>query len=164
MLMSFFNGEEISSICLAGLESVISISCGPTPDSEDKLPTLHFRTYTTRLLASGTRVPRVELTPMGPSIDFVLRRYQPPDEELQRQALKRPKLKQKDVEKGLGKKKRNLDVDEMGDLRGRIHIGKQDLDKIKGKKMKGLKDEVSRPSKKRRVEADEGSDDSIDDE
>lgn len=164
MLIDFFNGEEIDSICLPGLEHVISVSCAPTPESlnnataiaystrpapsgnagstvEDtsKLPKVHIRTYTMKLLASGTRIPRVELTPMGPSLDLVLRRHQPADTELLKQAMKRPKLKKTDVEKGLGKKKKNLEVDEMGDLRGRVHVGKQDLGKLQTRKMKGLK-------------------------
>jgi len=53
--------------------------------------------------------------------------------------MKRPKLKKQDIEQGLGKKKKNLDVDEMGDLRGRLHVGKQDLSKLQTRKMKGLK-------------------------
>ena len=56
-----------------------------------------------------------------------------------KQAMKRLKLRKQDVEKGLGKKKKNLKVDEMGDLRGRIHVGKQDLGKLQTRKMKGLK-------------------------
>lgn len=43
------------------------------------------------------------------------------------------------MEKGLGKRKKNLQVDEMGDLRGRIHVTKQDLSKLQTRKMKGLK-------------------------
>jgi len=157
MLLDFFNGEHIDEICLAGLGHVISVSCAPTPSTLNKtsstsnpqqssttedlgsLPKVHLRTYTTRLLASGTRVPRVELTPMGPSIDFVLRRHQPADPEMMKQAMKRPKLKKQDVEKGLGKKRKNMEVDEMGDLRGRVHVGKQDLSKLQTRKMKGLK-------------------------
>ena len=159
ILIDFFNGEEIESICLPGLEHVISISCAPTPAAlnnaaaavnmypnqhpspEDTsiLPKVHIRTYTIKLLASGTRIPRVELTPMGPSLDLVLHRHQAVDPELLKQAMKRPKLKKTDVEKGLGKKKKNLDVDEMGDLRGRVHVGKQDLLKLQTRKMKGLK-------------------------
>ena len=69
----------------------------------------------------------------------MLRRHQEPDAELLKQALKRPKLKKSDVEKGLGKKKKNMEVDEMGDLRGRVHIAKQDLGKLQTRKMKGLK-------------------------
>lgn len=158
MLLDFFNGEVVDSICLAGLEHVISVTCAPTPASlnnapmnmypnqqrsapEDlsSLPKVHIRTYTTRLLNSGTRIPRVELTPMGPNLDLTLRRHQAADAELLKQAMKRPKLKKTDVEKGLGKKRKNLEVDEMGDLRGRVHVGKQDLGKLQTRKMKGLK-------------------------
>ena len=114
--MDFFNGEVIDSICLKGIEYVISITAGPLPDSpstSSELPKVHIRAYTTRFLSSGTRVPRVELTPMGPSIDLTLRRHQEPDPELLKQALKRPKLKKQDVEKGLGNKRkmRNMEVD-----------------------------------------------------
>lgn len=140
--MDFFNGEVIDSICLKGIESVISITAGPLPDSpSSELPKVHIRAYTIRFLSSGTRVPRVELTPMGPSIDLSLRRNQDADPELLKQALKRPKIKKQDIEKGLGNKKkmRNLEVDEMGDLRGRVHIAKQDLNKLQTRKMKGLK-------------------------
>jgi ribosome production factor 2 len=149
MLIDFFNGEEIDSICLPGLEHVISVSCAPTPESlnnataiaystrpmpsgsadsvEDtsNLPKVHIRTYTTKFLASGTRIPRVELTPMGPSLDLVLRRHQPADAEPLKQGMKRPKLKKADVEKGSGKKRKNMEVDEMGDLRERVHVGKR---------------------------------------
>ena len=154
--MDFFNGEVIDSICLAGLEHVISVSLGPTPaslntattstpsasatpSSTADLPPVHVRVYGVKLLASGTRIPRVELTPMGPSLDLTLRRHTDPDPELLKQAMKRPKLKKQDVEKGLGKRKKNMEVDEMGDLRGRIHVGKQDLGKLQTRKMKGLK-------------------------
>lgn len=139
MLMSFFNAEQISEICLKGLEHVISVSCGPAPSNTEQLPKVHLRTYTVKLLSSGTRVPRVELVPMGPSMDFALRRHQEADTELLKQAMKRPKMKKTDVEKGLGKKRKNMEVDEMGDLRGRVHIGKQDLSKLQSKRMKGLR-------------------------
>jgi ribosome production factor 2 len=153
LLLDFFNGEVIDSIHLAGVDHVISVSVGPTPASltstgqagegqdEDtkNLPQVHIRTYTIKLLASGTRIPRVELIPMGPSIDLSLRRHLPADPVLLKSALKRPKLKKTDVEKGLGKKRKNLEVDEMGDLRGRVHVGKQDLGRLQTRKMKGLK-------------------------
>jgi ribosome production factor 2 len=154
MFISFFNGETIESICLPGIEHVISISLGPTPTNlttastdlssnipEDptSLPKIHVRSYIIKLKASGTRIPKVELAPMGPFLDLTLRRYQPPDPELLKQSLKRPKLKKQDVEKGLGRKKKNMEVDEMGDLRGRVHVGEQDLSKLQTRKMKGLK-------------------------
>ncbi|EKM78541.1 hypothetical protein AGABI1DRAFT_129638 [Agaricus bisporus var. burnettii JB137-S8] len=151
MFISFFNGETIESLCLSGIEHVISISLGPTPanlttdptttTTEDptSLPKVHIRVYTIALKASGTRTPKLELSLMGPSLDLVLRRHQAPDPELLKQSLRRPKLKKQEVEKGLGKKKKNLEVDEMGDLRGRVHVATQDLSKLQTRKMKGLK-------------------------
>lgn len=76
---------------------------------------------------------------MGPSIDLRLRRHTDPDPEVLKQAMKRPKIKKQDVESGLGKKRKNMEVDEMGDLRGKIHVAKQDLGKLQTRKMKGLK-------------------------
>jgi len=76
---------------------------------------------------------------MGPSIDLSIRRTQSADEEMMKQALKRPKMVKRDVEKGLGRKRKNVETDEMGDKVGRIHLGKQDLGKMQGRKMKGLK-------------------------
>ncbi|TFY78654.1 hypothetical protein EWM64_g5353 [Hericium alpestre] len=154
LLMDFFNGEVVDQIHLTGLEHVISITLAPTPDSltstsmaldgadqtdAKNLPKVHIRAYTTKLLASGVRTPRVELVPMGPSLDLALRRHQPADAEVWKMAMKRPKMKKQDVEKGLGKKRKNLEVDEMGDLRGRLHVAKQDLGKLQTRKMKGLK-------------------------
>ncbi|OJA21231.1 hypothetical protein AZE42_07991 [Rhizopogon vesiculosus] len=153
LLMDLFNGEVIESICLPGLEHVISVTLSPAPslqtanpilgESQDEdlqnLPKVHIRTYTVKLLPSGTRIPRVELTEMGPFIDLSLRRHQDADPEMWKAAMRRPKLKKQDLEKGLGKKRKNMEVDEMGDLRGRVHIAKQDLGKLQTRKMKGLK-------------------------
>jgi ribosome production factor 2 len=148
LLMDLFNGEVIESVYLAGLEYVLSITVAPMPDmlasasdtqADGPLPIVHIRGYTVKLVASGLRVPRVELVPMGPSLDLSLRRHKPADGELWKVAMRRPKLKKQEVEKGLGKKRKNLEVDEMGDLRGRVHVAKQDLGKLQTRKMKGLK-------------------------
>ncbi|KAF8129303.1 Brix-domain-containing protein [Boletus edulis] len=108
-------------------------------DDPKQLPKVHVRTYTVKLVSSGTRVPRVELTEMGPRLDLSLRRWQEADPEMWKAAMRRPKMKKQDVEKGLGKRKKNIEVDEMGDMRGRVHVGKQDLGKLQTRKMKGLK-------------------------
>jgi ribosome production factor 2 len=148
LLMDLFNGEVIESVYLSGLEHVISITVAPSSEklasefdaqTEGPLPIVHIRGYIVKLLASGQRVPRVELALMGPSLDLSLRRHQPADPELWKTAIRRPKLKKQDVEKGLGKKRKNLEVDEMGDLRGRVHIAKQDLTRLQTRKMKGLR-------------------------
>jgi ribosome production factor 2 len=167
ILISFFNGEEIESLCLPGIQHVISITCAPTPSSLNtttaspadtlSLPKIHIRTYTLKLLASGVRIPRIELVQMGPSLDLAMRRHIPADPEIFKISLKRPKLKKTDVEKGLGKKVKNTEVDEMGDLRGRLHVAKQNMEKLQTRKMKGLKngfkdeaEQDSRPLKRRK--------------
>ena len=139
---------------------MISIVCAPTPSSLNttatsqddlaSLPKVHLRAFTLKLLASGTRIPKIELVPMGPSLDLTMRRHLPADPEMLKHSLKRPKLKKTDVEKGLGKKVKNMEVDEMGDLRGRLHVAKQNLDVLQTRKMKGLKkDEAEQGSPKR---------------
>jgi len=84
-----------------------------------------------------------------------MRRHLPADPEILKHSLKRPKLKKTEVEKGLGKKVKNMEVDEMGDLRGRLHVARQDLEKLQTRKMKGLKDgfkdDAERPLKRRKV-------------
>lgn len=79
------------------------------------------------------------MTEMGPSIDFSIRRVQEADEDRMKLAMKRPRVSKKDVESGLGKKRKNIETDEMGDTVGKIHLPKQDLGKMQGRKMKGLK-------------------------
>jgi ribosome production factor 2 len=141
VLISLFNGEEIKEINLKGLEHVISVSLGPRPATDEELPKVHIRVFTTRLLASGSRIPRVELMEMGPSLDLVLRRHTEADEVLLKEALKRRKLAQTDVEKGLGRKRKNIDTDAMGDTIGRLHIGNQDLHQLKRRKLKSLRNQ-----------------------
>lgn len=46
---------------------------------------------------AGTRVPRTELTEMGPSLDLELRRSRQPPPDLEKEALRRPKLDKKKV-------------------------------------------------------------------
>lgn len=159
MLLALFGGSDADdALCLTGVEHVISVTLGPTPHTAEALPAVHLRVFMVKLLASGVRTPRVELAPHGPSLDFVLRRHTEPDAALLQQALRRPKLAKTDVESGLGKKRKNMEVDDMGDLRGKIHLGKQDLGKLQVRKQKGLKprpgeleEEGERPAKKQKA-------------
>jgi ribosome production factor 2 len=148
LLLDFYNGHALTEMPLAAVEHVISITAGPLvpstssdPDAAAPLPMVHFRTYSITLLPapSSSRAPKLQMTEMGPSIDFTLRRVQEADEERMAQAMKRPKVAKKDIDSGLGKKKKNIETDEMGDTVGKIHLPRQDLNKMQGRKMKGLK-------------------------
>lgn len=153
VLTDAFNGQVTNSICLSGLEHVISVTVAPIPQdfvsTSSSLPRVHVRTYTFKMSPSGVKTPRAELTPMGPHFDLVLRRNLEADEDMMKAALKKPKIPRKDVESGLGKKRKNFEVDEMGDLRGHVHVGRQNLDKLQRKKVKALRDDDNKRVRKR---------------
>ncbi|CCV00684.1 unnamed protein product [Malassezia sympodialis ATCC 42132] len=100
--------------------------------------TILFRVYAVKMLASGTKTPRIELELCGPSLDWELRRRLPASMDRMTQALKRPKSAEQKSTQGKGKRK-NIDTDEMGDMVGRVHLGRQDLSSLQVKKAKGLR-------------------------
>ncbi|PWN91654.1 Brix-domain-containing protein [Acaromyces ingoldii] len=106
-------------------------------DSSAAGRTIHFRVYAV-VDAGAAKGGAAELEEIGPAFDFVLRRRLPGDVGRWSAALRRPKLAEEKNRQGKGEKK-NIETDEMGDTVGRIHMGKQDLDKLQTRKMKGLK-------------------------
>jgi len=58
---------------------------------------LLLRQYRIALKKSGTRVPRVELAEMGPSLDLALRRVSEAPPDLAAEALRQPKTTGKKV-------------------------------------------------------------------
>lgn len=122
---------------------------GSTPSSA--LPPIHFRGYRIGMLKSDNKTPYVKLELCGPALDFTVRRHSAPGPDMWKAATrsatsKTAKRKVQDLDEdgqdGSQKKKpknKNIDVDEMGDKVGRIHVGKQDLSKLQARKMKGLK-------------------------
>jgi ribosome production factor 2 len=175
MLLDFYNGHEVDEIPIEGLEAVMTITAGPLNNeasttmepsngqtdlvvdaAKENLPMVHLRVYNTKVTAaSGTKTPQVALTEMGPRLDFQIRRIKFPAEEMMQQALRRAKLEKKNIEKGLGKKKKNIELDAMGDLVGKIHLGRQELKSLQSRKMKGLKEpKEAKPSKRAAGEED----------
>lgn len=164
-LLDTYNAHHDTGIPLMDIEYVISVTAGPTTGSLEEgapLPKVHVRVFTIKLLASGSKVPRVQLTEMGPSVDLSIRRVQTADPDVLKLAMKRPKIAKKDVESGLGKKRKNIETDAMGDKVGRIHIGKQDLGKLQSRKMKSLK--VGRKERAAAAEAGGDSDGGMDED
>lgn len=124
MLLHFFRGAVIDSLNLAGLEHVIVCSA-----IEDRI---FFRHYGISLLKSGSKIPRVELTEIGPSFDCVIRRHKFASDDLAREALKVPKETQVS-------KKKNLQTTPLGETLATIHMGRQDLTGLTTRRGKALK-------------------------
>lgn len=127
LLLDYFRGRQVESINLKGLDRVIFVT--QHPDSKLVL----FRQYNVRYKKSGTRVPRMELSEMGPSLDLEVRRSRPPPLELEKEATKQPKLDKK--------KEKNVGSDVLEGKVGHIYMPKQDVASMALAKPKGLKRE-----------------------
>jgi ribosome production factor 2 len=131
LLVDLFRGQDASSVDVEALQYQIHFAVAePTDDLPN--PPIHMRVYKLATKRSGTKLPRVELEEMGPRIDFRIGRVREADESMMREALKKPKQLE-------AKTKKNVETDLLGDKIGRIHVGRQDLDGLQTRKMKGLK-------------------------
>ncbi|KAH0832688.1 hypothetical protein AYO21_04768 [Fonsecaea monophora] len=159
IMLDLFQGEEISSIDVAGLQYILMIAAGesasPSGDLNDPVnkPVLHLRWYRIRTMRSNSpKIPRVELDPIGPSFDFRVGRFHEADAAVMRDALKHGR-RPNEV-----RTKKNIETDLVGDKIGRVHLGKQDLSTLQTRKMKGLKrnrDDVEDETETRDVDGEE---------
>ncbi|CCE83880.1 Piso0_004476 [Millerozyma farinosa CBS 7064] len=133
LFMDFFRGDETDLQDVAGLQYIIALSTGEIEDhNSSQLPLLHFRVYKLKSYKSGQKLPRIELEEIGPRLDFKIGRKLTPPPEVEKEAYAKPKQLQP-------KEKKNVSTDMMGDKLAQIHVGKQDLNKLQTRKMKGLK-------------------------
>lgn len=134
LLLDFFRGRQITQINLKGLDRVVFVTHAPlaAPDAVAGA-TLLFRQYSVKLKKSGTRVPRTELTEMGPHMDLEVRRARAPPVDLEKEAKTHPKV--------APKKQKNVGGDALEGKIGRIYMPKQTVDTMALAKPKGLKRE-----------------------
>ncbi len=133
LLLDFFRGRQIEQINLKGLDRVIFVSHMPLTPGEESAPTIIFRQYAVKYKKSGTRVPKVVLEEMGPHADLVVRRRREAPLDLEKEAMKQPKLAPKKV--------KNVGSDPLDGKVGKIYVPRQDLNSIALNKMKGAKRE-----------------------
>eukprot|EP00193_Tetraselmis_chui_P009408 CAMPEP_0177768912 /NCGR_PEP_ID=MMETSP0491_2-20121128/9999_1 /TAXON_ID=63592 /ORGANISM="Tetraselmis chuii, Strain PLY429" /LENGTH=322 /DNA_ID=CAMNT_0019285801 /DNA_START=188 /DNA_END=1156 /DNA_ORIENTATION=+ len=126
VLLDVFRGIEVNNINLKGLDSVIFVAAASGR--------ILFRVYAVGLKKSGTRVPKVELTQAGPSLDLSIRRTRAPPPDVEREAMK-------SKPKAVKKKVKNTAFDNIDGRVGRIYMPKQDVDTVALSKMKGVKRE-----------------------
>mmetsp|Transcript_28668 Transcript_28668/g.39599 ORF Transcript_28668/g.39599 Transcript_28668/m.39599 type:complete len:339 (-) Transcript_28668:366-1382(-) len=124
LLLDLLRGLEVDAVSLMGLDRVIVIA-----ETGGKV---YFRQCYMKFKKSGTTVPRVELTEMGPSFNFTVRRYRAPQADLAREALRAPPK---------GAPSKNMHKDVFGETYGKVYLPKQDVEDMALRKMKGLKRE-----------------------
>jgi len=125
LLADFFRGPQVTNVRLAGIEHTLQFTA-----VEDRI---YMRSYKMHLKKSGSRVPRIELEEIGPSIDWKLRRTQIASDDLMKTACKQVKNVFKE------KKVKNISSDAFGTKMGAVHVDAQQIGTIQVRKMKGLK-------------------------
>ncbi|ERN07780.1 hypothetical protein AMTRI_Chr08g162890 [Amborella trichopoda] len=126
-LLDLFRGEVVETLNLSGLDRVFVCSAV----SPNKIVFMHCAL---QLKRSGTVVPRMELTEVGPSMDFVVRRHRLPNEDLKKSAMKTASKLPK-------KKVKNVSSDMIQGRIGKIYIPDQQVGGVPKANMKGLKRE-----------------------
>eukprot|EP01041_Mallomonas_annulata_P001919 gene1919-3727_t len=133
LFIDFFRGDKTDRLSLKGLDQLIVCTA---IDSK-----VLIRIYSVQLRKSGTRIPLVGLVPMGPNFDMVVRRTQFASDDLLKLACKQPKNIKKP-------KVKNISETTLGEKVGRLHLERQNLDKMEGRKVAALR------TKKRPAEAE----------
>lgn len=136
LFLDMFRGDVNQLQDVAGLQYVISVSAIEEDDNDSsisKLPNVNFRVYKLKTYKSTEpKLVRIELDETGPRLDFKIGRVQEPSLEMEKEAFMVPKQLQ-------SKEKKNVQTDTLGDKVAKVHVGKQDLNKLQTRKMKGLK-------------------------
>lgn len=136
-LIDFFRGTKLEKISLQGMDHVIVCTL-----IDGKI---YLRTYIVNFKKSGTKIPNVHLEEMGPHFDLTLRRNQLASDDMWKVACKQPASAKE-------KKVKNISKTSLGDKVGRIHMQRQNLDKMGGRRSTALRGE--RPLKSPRSSSD----------
>ncbi len=142
LILDWFRGEPVNQLMLSGLDHVIVL----TAEAER----IYFRTYYVKLKKNptGARYPVPLLTSSGPDMDLTIRRTQFAPADLWKNALKQPKQIQK-------KKAKNQKTNMFGETIGRIHLERQDISEVKGKRTKAIREAERREKEEEEKAAEE---------
>jgi ribosome production factor 2 len=148
LLIDFYRGDVVDKIAPNGIDHVIVFSAVattiPTITSTTSTTSrirIHQRTYHVQLKKGGndnSTIPIPLLTPCGPDMDWILRRTNWADPELAKAA--RPTSSSSSKKHGQKKQsKKNQSTNVLGETMGRLHIVKQNVDQMGGRKIKALR-------------------------
>lgn len=148
LLIDFHRGDVVDKLVVSGLDHLMvfttaynNVEENNGDASKNKHIKIHQRVYYCKLKKNpnGGKTPLPYLTPSGPDMDFHIRRTQFATPDVWKMAIKQPTANK-------AKKIKNRSTNMFGETIGRLHLEKQDIDKIGGKKSKALRiaDKVER--------------------
>lgn len=134
LLMDFYRGDVVDKIVVSGLDHMIMFVASQHPQTKQLV--IHQHTYFMKLKKDpqnpSSKIPVPLLLPCGPDMTMVIRRTQFAAPDLWKAALKQPQALKK-------KKAKNHTTNVFGETIGRLHLEKQDVDKMGGRKSKALR-------------------------
>ena len=122
LLTDLFRGRVVPALNLRGLDRVLLFTATPG--------VILLRQCVTTFRRSGTPVPRVHLSQMGPSLDLRLRRLREPPLEMRKEAFTAAKEP---------KRRKNVGTDSLVGTVGRVFVPRQEIDEMALTKPKGVK-------------------------
>lgn len=141
ILIDFHKGDVVNKMVLSGLDHVMvfttaynNVEDNDSDVNSNKKIRIHQRVYYCKLKKNpnGGATPMPYLTSSGPDMDFVIRRTQFATPDVWKMAIKQPAANK-------AKKIKNRTTNIFGETIGRLHLEKQDIEKMGGKKTKALK-------------------------
>lgn len=137
LLIDLYRGDIVDKLVVSGLDHLIVFVAVTHPTTNKLL--IHQHTYFCRLKKDPSdptsTIPVPYLLPCGPDMAFVLRRTQFAEPDLWKASLRLPTKKKKII----GLKGKNQTTNMFGEVVGRLHIEKQEVDKMGGRKSKALR-------------------------
>lgn len=155
LLTDFYRGDVVDKLVATGIDHIIVFTAAPDHRGANGsgggtvVTRVHQRTYHVQLKKNTTTTssavvtavggeprtpPLAYLTPSGPDLDFVLRRTSWAAPELASAARKQPMAVQR-----AARKKKNQSTNVFGETVGRLHLERQNVDQMGGRKAKALR-------------------------
>jgi ribosome production factor 2 len=134
LLIDFYRGDVVEKLVTSGLDHLILFVASHHPKTKELV--VHQHTYFCKLKKDpnnlASKVPVPYLVSCGPDLTMMIRRTQFASPDLWKASLKQPQALKK-------KKVKNHTTNLFGETIGRLHIEKQDVDKMGGRKSKALR-------------------------
>lgn len=156
LLLDFHRGDNVDKLVLSGVDHVMVFTTAYNAignhdqDPNNKKIKIHQRVYYCKLKKNpnGGSTPMPFLTPSGPDMDFTIRRSQFATADVWKLAIKQPAAIK-------AKKVKNRTTNIFGETIGRLHLEKQEIDKMGGRKSKALRlaDKAEKEEEKKIQEA-----------
>ena len=124
LFVDFFRGPKNDKLALEAIDHIIMFAVDDSSSSSGSK--ICIRCYATEFLHSGSKIPTLDLHDMGPHMDLTLRRSQAAGEDLWKAACKVPNV-------SVEKKVKNVARNSMGDKVGKLHMKRQNLDRLQSK-------------------------------